>query len=261
MSDYEQDEGLEQSGADNEAPPEPQDTGPSQSEPKEAPEAVDNTPFHKHPRFQEVIQQNNEYKSQLQQYETNLREMQQRMQQYEQSYKAQPKPVSPDTELFDRLKKIDPIFGNKFEAVSSVPEQLAEFKAWKEEMETSRIRDQYNTGVTKLFADNKVPSEWQDLYQDRLQKIAMSDPRLTVNDLPRVFKEVHEDFSKRFEGFKRNERASYVVDKAKDANIPNSQTKGKTPAPKKPALPLDREEALREIAARAVKGHRASNET
>lgn len=216
--------------------------------------ATEQTPFHEHPRWKEVMQQNNQYKTQLSQYEKHLQEMQARLQQLETGSKQA---VKPENELFDRLKKIDPAFGSKFEEVAMTAQEIRELKEWKAQAEAERIRGQYESGLDKLCNEHNVTPSWKKLYDSELRNIAMSNPNLSLQDLPKVFKEVHD----RFEALRREERGKYVADKSKDAKTPQTQSKGKVPASnKKEALPADRDEALQSIVSQALKMHRSNND-
>lgn len=252
-------EGI-QSDVQDQAPessPAPEQDASSDPTINQEPQAPAETPFHEHPRFKELVEQKNQYSTQLKQYESQMRQMQHEIQQFKQSQQAS-KP-NPDKELLERLKGIDPIFGSKFEQVSSAAEKVAHMEHMLQQVEQQRVQEQYVSNVNNLFTQNNVPKEWHEIYDAQIEKVAKANPHLGLKDLPQVFKDIHSNLSKLRDQQQREERKSYVQDKTKDTKLPTSQPKGKPVGGKKEELPLDREERNASIAKAAVAKYRAGN--
>lgn len=205
-----------------------------QSQAAEAPEAQasgqeqqqsqDNTPFHEHPRFKELIEEKNSYKEQLSRMQEQIERLSQ----------AQSQPKSQDAQkdaLLERLKGIDPEFGSLIETFKKNAEKLEQLEQWKQQSETQTLQQQAVSTVTRLHEENKVPAEIRSFYDAMIRQEAASNPKLGLKDLPQVYKTVHERFTKYLDSTKRAERASYVQEKGADSKAPVSQPKGKTVTP------------------------------
>lgn len=264
MSDYETED---QSVESEEVSSEPQESSQEQesapaekpeaeAQPNESERALNFGNLNEHPRFKELIEQKNQYAAQMQQYERALQQMQAKLGEFETA--KQPKKADP---LLDRLKGIDPEFGSKFEELTKAQEEIKQFKEWKAQQETERVKEQYNSGLDKLLAESKVSADQRELYDAMIRTAATNDPRIGLQDLPAVFKSVHEKVSGFIKSQERAAKASYVVDKAKDSKVPTAQPKGKVPGqPTKAKLPMDREEALAQIARNAVRSLKADSD-
>ena len=180
---------------------------------------TETTPFHEHPRFKELIEQKNQQAEQIKAY-------QQQMQELKAQFTAmQPKQKSPEEALLERLKGIDPEFGGWAENIDQARRELAEFKQWKEQLEMEQGRQQVQSSLENLYKENKVSDNMKELYQSQIESIAYNNPNLKPSDLPKVFKQVHENLSKWAESYERNIRSKYVTEVKKET-APASQTGG-----------------------------------
>jgi hypothetical protein len=220
-------EEIEQSNTDvsNEVSSEPQSTGQETPEAQQASgeqKQQDNTPFHEHPRFKELIEEKNAYRRELDEMKRQLQTMQ-----TPRSEKTQEEKDA----LIERLKSIDPEFGERFAQLNMTAKELQELKAWKQSMETQTVREKAINSINSLHSEHKVPKEMQDFYNAAIEAEARNNPRMGLQDLPQVYKAVHERFSKYLDTVKRSERESYVKDKTQDAKAPTTQSKGKSVTP------------------------------
>lgn len=202
-------------------------------------ESKPETPFHEHPRFKELINEKNQFASRYEEMSKQVKEMQARMEEF-----AKPKPVETKNQLIERLKGIDPEFGTWAEQQEATRAQLQEFAQWKAQLEVEKGQAQVRESVTRLHSEHKVSPELQGIYESQIKAIAQSNPSLGLKDLPALYKQVHDQFSKIFEARERSKLASYAQGKKQDAAVPPAQ-KGQAPKPSAPktSYPKDREEA------------------
>jgi len=238
---------------------EPQISSPEETNSTSAAERVSQNsqsekqlPFHEHPRFKELIEEKKTYAEQLQQMQKQMQEMSQRYQQ-----QAEPKKSHP---FVERLKEIDPAYGEWAGGLDGLKEQLAEMKAWKDEQGRQTVVREYESSVEKLHTEHKVPKELQELYKEQLDARAYKDPNFGLKDVPAAYKQLHEKYSKFLDATKRAERASYVVDKSKDSSAPSSQSKGAPAGKAKAPQFKDREEAYAAIVKQATTRSKADND-
>lgn len=232
----------------------------SASQPKQEASSEREMPFHEHPRFKEIVEQKNQALEQAKQFQRAIDEMQARLKSFESAKQTTKDP------LLDRLKGIDPEFGERFESVDKVRSELEEFKQWKSNLEAERIREKAMSQINELHAKNNVPEEFRSRYNRDIEFIASKDPNITLDDLSKVYQQVHEEWSKLLTSVKRDERKTYVEGKKKDASVPASQSKGsKASAQKKESSEIPeghdpREYLKSKIASRALQAHKANSD-
>jgi hypothetical protein len=210
--------------------------------------AESSQPFHEHPRFKELIEERNTFKSEIENMRRQMEEL------------RKPPKENKEHPFVSRLKEIDPQYGEWASNQEKLAEKLSQFEQWQQEQTRTAIVQQYETGISKLHDQYKVPSELQEIYKEALDAAAIKNPKLGLKDLPNVYKQVHDKFSKLLESTKRAERASYVVDKSKDAKAPATQPKGAPATGTKKPAHTDREAMLGSIVQRALKNSKAEGE-
>lgn len=255
MSEYDnQDANLDSEVSSTpEAPVESESQQDGEVESQAAEEAAEtpkeeSVPFHEHPRFKEVINDRNELRRELQ----ALREQTERL--------AAPAPKKEGDPLIDRLKGIDPEFGQSYEKLSGLRAELEELRQWRQTQEAENIRRQAMDSISKLHTENKVPEELQAAYQSEIEAAARNNPQMGIKDIPEVYKTIHAKYSKLLDSVRREATKKYVVDKKADAT-PSPKRGGLKPGkePKKPEA-VDREEMLAEIARGAAKAYRSDSD-
>lgn len=260
------DEYVEQSDASPEVSSEPQETVETAPEPsQEAPEQTaspepQETPFHEHPRFKELVDQKNQFANRVQQYEQQMAQMHREMQEFKQARQQQSNPQK--DELVERLKGIDPEFGSRFEELNSLRDQVSQFQQWQQQLQAQQVRENAYNQLNGLHEQFKVPESQRTYINSQIEQIAATNPNLSVNDLPRVYQQVHENFNKFVEDLRRSERESYVTSKKEDVKAPTSQPKGEPvkAGTKKPGFSKDPAKAREELIQRTLKIARAEND-
>lgn len=207
----------------------------------EAKQESANTPFHEHPRFKELIEERNQWKNQF-------AEMQKRLSDFESRSKpAEPKVESPEDNLLKELKQIRPEFGNLIETLMKKASKVEEIEAGFNNYRNEQLSKNVSSTLEKLHAEHKVPAELQDTYRLHLKAMADANPSIGLSDLPKLYKEVHDRYSKIIDGIKRSATESYLTSKKADASIPTNKpaTVAKSTAPS--TKPKSREEAKAEF--------------
>ena len=229
MEDLEQsvpDAGSEASSPSAESNSTPTEQQAEASTPKvEAAPVAKEPPFHEHPRFKEIITKNNEYSNRLREYEKKFQDLTTK-------FEKSATPASPESKLLERLKGIDPEFGQfmeqQYATRTQLQEQLQQMEQWKSQQEAASQRTQVTSALEKLHADNKVPNELRKMYEAQLEQVARSNPNLGIQDLPGMYTAVHSDISKYIETVRREALSSYSKDKTASASVP-SLPKGQSP--------------------------------
>lgn len=221
-----------------------------------APKSEDNVPFHMHPRFQEVISEKNAIKEQNAAFQRELQEL-----------KNQVKAATPAErdELMERLEGIDPKFAALLKGMrdelKTTKQALEEFSSWKQQSSAQTQAQQIKGMKDSFYSENKVPAERRDLYEAMVSNAAASNPNLTVNDLPSVMKQVHEQLGKMFQSNERATTKQFVEGKKAEANKPSTLKPG-APAKnvKQDSAPLSRAELLAEMKKAASDSLRADKD-
>ena len=211
--------------------------------------------FDKHPRFQELINNSKAAKEQLEQYRSMVESLNSRLAEFEQ--RSQPAKANP---LLDRLKGIDPEFGESYADLNSKASKLEQIEQQLRDMELNRVAEQYQSQVKQLFTENKVPESLQKRYDREIKAIAAENPNLGLKDLPQVFKGVHEEYTKLLEDMRREERKSYGKDLKTDMKTPRTQPKGQTAKGTSAKKAVSREEMIQSIASKALAGSVADSD-
>lgn len=231
----------------------------SAQETQEQVEEKSSTPFHEHPRFKELIEYKQQSESRLQQYEQALQKM---ASQYEEAIKARKQQEeAPKTHPFvNRLREIDPVYGEWAQSLEQKASAVEQLKNEIESMRNERLRTDYESGVSKLHAASKLPEKLQPFVKKELDNLIYQNKLTRLEDLPKAYKAVADEYSKLLEQEKRADRAQLVQEKSKDAKIPTS-AKGKTPPKAQPnEYSGDREADMATIARKVLKISRAENE-
>lgn len=207
-------------------------------------------------RFKEVIEGRNTMTQQMRAYEQQLQAMQQQMQHWQ---RAQSVPAKQENPLLARLKGIDPEFGGAFEKVFTRAEQVEQLEQRIRAYEEQSLRQQGVNMVNSLHSEHKVPKDIQDFYNSQIDAQIRSNPNARLEDIPNIYKMVHESFSKYVDSVKRSEKEAYVTDKKADSVLPVMQ-KGKTATPQKGGFKYskDPDEARKQLVENALKSIRQS---
>lgn len=198
----------------------------AQAEPQPA-----KVPFHEDPAIQDFIarQTQRQVEELRNQYDSQFYQLKQ---QYEQLQRAN-QPARAEDPLISRLKTIDPEFGNRIEKLSALESEIDQFRSWQQQQQQQALYQEANNTLEKLHTEHAIPAELRATYDARIQQLAMQNPNYTIKDLPKLYKQVHDDTVKFIDSVRRHERESYVADKKKVATKPSSQPKGEPVKPGK----------------------------
>lgn len=249
MSEIEND--VQESVVSSEAPSE------ASSEPNKSSETVETkSPTEKYvpyDRFNEVIQQKNEHAKALEEQRKQFADLQAKFSEF-----SRPKEAPKANPLIERLKGIDPEFGKWAESQEKSRAELEELRSWKSQSEQQRTAAEVSSSVEKLHTEYKVPAEARELYTDLLRshaaRIEATGKVLGLQDLPNLYKQVHDSLGK----LNRTNLATYTQAKKVDATVP-AQTKGPAPkvAPAKMKFSNNKDEARSQIVKAALEQFRA----
>lgn len=233
-------------GNEQDLTPDPQE-GEGQESQTDSPE----TPFHEHPRWQEMMEKQNQNAQREQEFQQKIADMEQRL---EQALQAK-EPAAKDP-LLDRLKGLDPEFGTWAEQQQASAKQMEAMQQQLEAYQTQALNDKIDVEMKSLHEANKVPDFWRAKYENELNVLANKHPERFQNfdQLRNEYKQMHDGYTKYLESQRRETTKEYVVDKKKDASAPTSQRKGAPAkhASKKPDYKGDREAMLADVAKLAL---------
>ena len=214
-----------------------------------------NLPFHEHPRFKELIEERNQWKSQFS-------DIQRKMQEYEERFKAnEPKEVTPEMKMVEELKQIRPEFGQLIENMLNKMSKVEHLESdWQRQQSESASRN-VTTQLNTLHEQAKVPAELRETYRLHIKALADANPKLGLQDLPQLHKQVHDQYSKFIDGIRRSERESYLKSKKADAALPQTQPKGPAakPGSKPQEFSSDPDKARKELVSRIMQSVRSQS--
>jgi len=210
---------------------------------------TDNRPFHEHPRFQELVNEKNQYQLKLSEleksYQKSMYESEMKMREFEQRL---PQKEAPRDGVYEKLKEIDPEFADY---VKGMKDEISRLKSYEDKFsqydqrfmsqDDVRLRENANNEMNNLYTKYAVPDTQKDLVKTVLKALAYEDPKADIPDMPRLFKQAYDMVS----GITRADRKSYVVDKRNDV-VPASQTGGA--AVKQGNKPMSRQDIVNSLA-------------
>lgn len=217
-------------------------------------QSEDNTPFHKHPRWQEMMERsraaeerNSQYERQMEQYQRQLGEMEKRFQSFNQ-------PQKPANPFVEKLKEIDPRYGEWAESMESRASKAEQLENDLKQLRYERLVEKYESSVDRLHNDLKTPAEVRELVKSRLDALAQTG-QVNLQNLQQAYKAEAEKYTKLVDQIRRAERESYTKAKAADTQAPTAAPKG-APVPnrnQKGQFTGDRERDLAAISKRVMR--------
>lgn len=230
---------LEQSVSNDvsvESSPAPESTNSEPAVAETAAPKVEQEKYVPYDRFKELVDQKNEFSKKFEDTEKRLKEFQSRFEKQDEVAKG----PSKEEQLIARLKGIDPEFAelianqvSKTSKFDSLEKRLADYEQKEVIRQQEAVRNQAVSTLEKLKADNKVDNDLHDLFVAKIVQLGNSDPRLGIQDLPRIYKEMNDKMSKYLDGVKRSSLSQYTDAKKTDSKI-TSSAKAKAPATTQP---------------------------
>lgn len=233
---------------------------PSSPNESSVPETAQSKPTEKYvpyERFQEIIQQKNEFAKRQEELEARYKALEERVSRP----REEPKPKT-ESEIVKKFKAVGPEFGTWAEQLESSQQELVALREWRAQAEQERIRGQAESELNRLHSHFKVPADEQDYFKDllqlKVQRIEAGGRMLGIKDLESVYKEIHDSENKRYEARKRATIANYASSKKADSTPASSKGVAPKQVPTKVKYSTDREEAKAQIIKQALEQHRAA---
>lgn len=248
---------IESSGSESqisestESQSEGSDTGQETAATREAAPKHDETPFHEHPRFKELVEQKNAALQSTRALELKLAQLEGRIQ-----ATASPKAQAEKDELIEDLRKIDPRLASRFESLAGSAKTLEQLQAKLEALENGSKQSSQQAVVKESVSRingwheaNKVPNEIKQAVNSRLDVLYMTG-KLNQQNLEAEYKKAYEPYKAFVENLKRESLKGYVQDKRQDTKVPASLPKGSPAKAKPPEVPKfrDRDELRAAVA-------------
>lgn len=197
----------------------------SPEKPKEEPQV----PFHEHPRFKELIEERRAYKEQLDQTKGYVEAMQRELHAERAARQVKPT-VSNEPKykaLLEQVRAVNPEFAQlQEELMSSLEEAKKEASNSKkalDRLDAYEQREFQNAAISKLstlMESNKIPDPMRKRYDREVRAMAyeeeMQGKKLSLADVDRLFKAVHEEYAPFVESIKRESLKGYVKEKKSD---------------------------------------------
>lgn len=219
---------------------------------------TDNTPFHEHPRFKELVEQKNQALSAQKALEEKYAQMEAQFKKITES----PKSTEAKTDaIIERLRGIDPEFAARMEQLSKALPQVEQMQQRLQAYERQQEVQQAVGTINSLHEQNKVSPELKTFINNELDRLYMQG-KLRGPDVPAAYKAIYDQYSRFVDGIKRTERESYVASKKADSKAPTSQPKG-APARQgnqKPQFSKDPEIARQQVVSRYLKQAKAESD-
>jgi hypothetical protein len=216
----------------------------------------DNVPFHKHPRWVERDQELKAERSAREELGRQYAQLEKRLQEL-----SQPKTQSQEKDaLIERLKGIDPEFGERMERLNSVMPTVEKLQQQLQQMEQQAFVNNAVAKINSLHTEKNVSPSLQAKYNAEMDLAYRTGKIKSESDITKYYNEIHDSYSKLLEDIKRSERASYTQSKKSDAKTPPS-SKGKTVSPGKDfEFSKDPFEARQQLVKRALQLSKAESD-
>jgi len=204
------------------------------------------SPFDRHPRFQQLKQQRDEYLNRSKQQEKELSELR--------SLKEKMKDMSIDEleglrnaanllrknpELAEKVRKV--INEHPYEK-EEINLALKTIENRQEELETKLILKEYDETVGKLLTTHKIDKDDESMIKEILDNRVVNQ-RIDMKNVPKALEQVVKDVEK----FRRKTIASHIETRKNETKVPVSPAqKGKMIATKKESA--EKEDIIEELA-------------
>ncbi len=265
----EENEGLEstESGASEGSSSEASGSESGNSAAQVAPQQQE-TPFHEHPRFKELVEQKNTFQKQYQDMESRYKALEGQFNSFKDT---QPKPQTETDQLLKDLKQIDPRLANVIEqqlkaaeTAKSVQERLENWEKQSQQNAHQQVLSNAVGKINSLHESNKM-SEFGKQFINNQLDIAYRSGSLNASDVKAIetaYQSVAKQIKDYEENLKRDITKSYVETKKKDATVPTSVPKGTQARPAPKAIPKfqSKDDLKRDVVREYLKASAASKD-
>ncbi len=194
-------------------------------------------PFHEHPRFKELIEQNREAKQREEKYQQDMYRLQAQLEALRENSKPKPEPVK-DQFLAD-LEKVNPAYAKSLEPIYAAASQAKALEQRLAQFEQAQFAEKAVSHFNKSLDDLKITDPMDRRIMDRAVRAEVYEreqkgQKLTLKDLDKITNDFHAEYKATMDARERAITAKYVQNKQND-KAPKGATGGaaKSPVTKK----------------------------
>ena len=226
---------------------------------------TDETPFHEHPRFKELVEQKNAALQSTRALELKIAQLEGRIQ-----ATHSPKAQAEKDALIEEIRtKVDPRLADKLEAfgkygqtIESLQKQVQDLLQGNQQTSQQAVVKESVARINGWHEANKVPAEIKAAINAQLD-VQYMQGKLSPQNLQAEYDKAYAPYKSFLENYKKETLKGYVQDKKVASSVPASQPKSAPQRTGKPAeLPKfkDREELRAHVAKEFVKQQAAKRE-
>ncbi len=185
-------------------------------------------PFHEHPRFKELIEQNRSFKEQDSQRAQTIERMQQEL--YALRQQATPKKEEPKDQFLADLEKVNPAYAKSLQSVYDQANKTTALEARIAQYEQQQFQKEAVSHFNSLLETNKITDPMDRKIYERAVRAEVYEresrgQKLGLKDLDKIVNEFHSEYKKAMEDRERAITAKYVTAKKADVT-PKGSTGG-----------------------------------
>jgi len=190
-------------------------------------------PFHEHPRWKELIEERNGFKSQQEEYKQTLGRLQRELDTMRQQ--SAPK-VEPKLDPFlEDLRKVNPEYAKSMESVYKRAEMAEQAMQRIQQYETQQFANQARSHFDNILNTAKITDPvdkelYTNVVEAEVYRREQRGEKLGLNDLDKIFNQFHSKYAKAMEDRERAITAKYVQGKKSDTS-PKGATGGAATTP------------------------------
>lgn len=222
---------------ESESQPESSGAVEQEAKPEETPQEEKPAPFHEHPRFKELIEQNRSFKEQSEKYQQDMYRLQAQLEALKEASK--PKVEEPKDQFLADLEKVNPEYAK---SLKGMYEQAALAKTLEQRLsqfEQAQFAEKAVSHFNKLLDDRKItdPMDRKVIERGVRAEVYEQESRgrkLNLKDLEKITNDFYSEYKTAMDARERAITAKYVQQKATD-KTPKGATGGiaKNPTAKK----------------------------
>jgi len=230
---------------------------PNEAEPIEAAQEEQEekpAPFHEHPRFKELIEQNRAFKEASEKQAQDFYRLQGQLDAYQRQQQAPVKKEEPPVDQFlQDLEKVNPAYAKSLKSVYEKAAKAEQIEQRLQQYEQQQFAQKAYSHFDSLLASNKVEGDMaKEVYKAAVEaevfRREQRGEKLGLNDLDKIFNSFHGKYAKYNEERERAITAQYSTAKKAD-RTPAGATGGNATSPTmKKFSSMDSPEAIKWMA-------------
>ena len=211
---------------------EPTDAEPTEAAQEKQEEKL--APFHEHPRFKELIEQNRLAKEQSEKYQQDFYRLQAQLEALKEQSKPKVEEVK-DQFLAD-LEKVNPAYAKSLEPIYAAAAQAQKLEQRLAQFEQAQFAEKAVSHFNKLLDDNKITDPMDRKIMERAVRAEVYEreargAKLTLKDLDKITNDFHAEYKATMDARERAITAKYVQAKTQDKAAPKGATGGAATTP------------------------------